>query len=404
MAPPGDAHRPRVLVVDADPVTRRMLRLGLELDGAHVVEAATAGEALELCKGADGFAGAAVDGQLPDGSWVEVSAALDGTPTVVLVADSDELDLPPRVKAAPKGDFPAVVSALGLRRIHDQKLSVVGLLQSETAEIEADWKELCLWDPMLPPDSQPPIATAIISGLIEALGRPQPLGWGADPEVEKVAEVYARAVGAIDVAIGQLVCLREVLRRRVGNRIPPDEWAETDDRLHMVIDRAIAVAAFHTAERLQEQAFLDPLTGLMNRRALERDLRREVGRATRSGRRFGLVIMDLDGLKQINDTEGHNAGDERLRTLADAVQESLRLGDAAYRVGGDEFVMLLPETDDAPIHHVIDRVVAAGAPRFSWGASTFPDDGDDLMALLDAADVRLFEQRRLDRSPDRRFA
>ncbi len=181
--------------------------------------------------------------------------------------------------------------------------------------------------------------------------------------------------------------------------MPSEEWPETDDRMHMVIDRAIAVAATRTAERLQEQAFLDPLTGLLNRRALERDIRREAGRAARYGRRFGIVMIDLDGLKRINDVEGHPAGDERLRQLADGVAEVLRLGDAAYRVGGDEFVLMLPDTDDAAIRTVVERVAESGAPVFSWGAAVFPEDGDDIVGLLDAADARLLLQRRSSRGP-----
>ena len=106
-------------------------------------------------------------------------------------------------------------------------MAVVDLLRNEHEALAADWRELCRWDPMLPPDNQPPIASAFIAAVCSALARPQPLGWGADPEIEKVSEVFAAAVGTLDVAIGQLVCLREALRRRVSGRLPVHELVET---------------------------------------------------------------------------------------------------------------------------------------------------------------------------------
>lgn len=391
----GPTVRPHVLVVDADPAMRRMVRLGLELDGAAVVEAASLADARAHLASGRRWAGVVLDPELPDGDPRSLIPDAAGVPVVVFCLPDETAGGDPDVDCVDKADLPALLRALALSpRSEERRLAVVELLLAESDEVEADWRELCRWDPMLPPDSQPPIASAVIAGVAEALGRPQPLGWGADPEVEKVAEVFATAVGAIDVVIGQLVCLREVIRRRITTRVAPEELAETDDRLHMVIDRAITVAACHTAERLQEQAYTDALTGLMNRRALDRDLRREAGRAARYGRRFGLVVIDMDGLKAVNDTQGHQAGDEALRKLADAIHESLRSGDAAYRVGGDEFVVILPETDDAPFHAVIERIEIAGAPAFSWGAVAFPDDGEDLLFLLDTADARLFEKRR----------
>jgi diguanylate cyclase (GGDEF)-like protein len=167
----------------------------------------------------------------------------------------------------------------------------------------------------------------------------------------------------------------------------------------MLLDRAIQVAARQSADDLHRQAFLDPLTGLLNRRGLERDLRMEMGRALRYGRRFSVMIIDLDGLKKVNDLEGHQAGDERLRHLAFAAVAALRAGDSAYRVGGDEFVLLLPEVGDVADEAVAHRIRDAGGPPFSWGIATFPDEGDNLGDLLDLADRRLFEQRGARRTP-----
>jgi diguanylate cyclase (GGDEF)-like protein len=93
--------------------------------------------------------------------------------------------------------------------------------------------------------------------------------------------------------------------------------------------------------RLEVAALSDNLTGLGNHRAFYDDLKREIERRARTGSCFSIVMLDLDGLKEINDTLGHQAGDERIRTVADCLKETLRDG-GAYRTGGDEFMVLLP--------------------------------------------------------------
>ena len=124
----------------------------------------------------------------------------------------------------------------------------------------------------------------------------------------------------------------------------------------------------------------------------------EHARAARYRRPLSLVVADLDGLKQINDRNGHLAGDRMLQALAAGMRSSLRASDSAYRIGGDEFVMLLPETPTADLSDVLARVTAASAPSFSWGAATFPDDTSEPSQLLALADVQLIERRRQQRS------
>jgi diguanylate cyclase (GGDEF)-like protein len=299
------------------------------------------------------------------------------------------------VRPVDRGDLPGLSHALALpgRAAVLSPETAIHLLRAQAAEVAADWDELCQWDPTIPADSHPPLTVEMVQALSLAMERPQPLGWGADPDVEEVAEDFAAAVGTLDVAIGQLVCLREVLRRRLVPMIPPEELPETLSRMHMIIDRALQTVATHMAGRLEQEALVDPLTGLLNRRALERDLRRERARATRYGRRFSLMVIDLDGLKQVNDSDGHLAGDLYLRSLATAMSGVLRSGDEAYRIGGDEFVVLLPETGETRADVVAERVADAGAPPFSWGAATFGPDGHDTDALIALADQRLYARR-----------
>src|SRR5690606_34529799 len=92
-----------------------------------------------------------------------------------------------------------------------------------------------------------------------------------------------------------------------------------------------------------EMASCDPLTGLRNHRVFHEDLARELQRCGRTGVPMALVLLDLDDLKTLNDTHGHQAGDRQIRRLADALREHLRATDTAYRIGGDEFAAILPD-------------------------------------------------------------
>jgi diguanylate cyclase (GGDEF)-like protein len=107
--------------------------------------------------------------------------------------------------------------------------------------------------------------------------------------------------------------------------------------------RRIDAAVAAEVERLAEMAITDPLTGLRNHRAFHEDIARELQRVGRTGVPLALVLLDLDDLKAVNDTHGHQAGDERLQALADAIRATGRGADLAYRVGGDEFAVILPD-------------------------------------------------------------
>jgi len=265
------------------------------------------------------------------------------------------------------------------------------LVASGVDAITQSWRELCRWDPLLPPESTPPIASAVVAAIAAALARPQPLGWGADPEVEKVVEVFATAVGSIDLAIGQLVCLREALRRYLDGALSAEDELQVNARVHMLIDRAIGTAAGRTAERLRDEAIVDALTGLPNRRALERDVRREMARSERYGHRFALVVVEALDLARVNECDGYAAGDELLRRLAGALSDVLRTEDCAYRLAGNDFAVLLPETAGsaaAAADALAERVRACGPPEFGCGSSCFPTDGDTLEQLLARAKGR----------------
>jgi diguanylate cyclase (GGDEF)-like protein len=152
----------------------------------------------------------------------------------------------------------------------------------------------------------------------------------------------------------------------------------------------------------------DPLTGLFNRSQLFVTLEQEVSRTRRSDRGFCVLMMDLDGLKAINDSGGHLRGDEVLRAVGAVIQGSIRTVDSAYRYGGDEFVVLLPETDIVGAFVVAEKI-RAGAEELgaaleggeepitsvSIGLVSHPEDGMGAEELIAAADRAMYQAKKL---------
>src|SRR5437588_90686 len=131
----------------------------------------------------------------------------------------------------------------------------------------------------------------------------------------------------------------------------------------MTLVLAAAVAERREAEeRLRRLAVSDPLTGLSNYRQLVHALEAEIKRSSRTDRPFAVVLMDLDGLKTINDRFGHLVGSLALRRVAETLLGSCRGIDTAARFGGDEFALVLPETGDAAAWHVARRIAERVAP------------------------------------------
>src|SRR5205085_3469055 len=115
--------------------------------------------------------------------------------------------------------------------------------------------------------------------------------------------------------------------------------------LGLLLARARTLLDFKNyLDSCEEAAFTDHLTGLANRRRFERQLEREVARTRRYGRPFCLLLVDIDNFKAVNDERGHEAGDEALRRVANAIQSDTRGIDTGARIGGDEFAVILPET------------------------------------------------------------
>lgn len=162
-------------------------------------------------------------------------------------------------------------------------------------------------------------------------------------------------------------------------------------------------------KKLQLNAVTDPLTGLYNRRLFSEAFEKELNRARRYGQPLGLVILDLHRFKEVNDKYGHPRGDEVLRAAATTLKKALRTSDSAFRIGGDEFSLLLPQTDAAQalaLSRRVGTVFEESIAHFQMGVSvnmdhgvaTFPQDGDQADQLIRVADERLYQLKHANHS------
>ena len=159
---------------------------------------------------------------------------------------------------------------------------------------------------------------------------------------------------------------------------------------------------YEDLKKLQINAATDALTGLYNRRLFEEYFAKELNRAKRHGQHLALVIMDLHCFKIVNDRHGHLQGDHVLQLAASTLRKTLRTSDYAFRIGGDEFALLLPHADPAQAAILGRRVrtnyAAAIEPlklevplALDFGVAVFPNDGETKEALIRVADERLYE-------------
>ena len=173
--------------------------------------------------------------------------------------------------------------------------------------------------------------------------------------------------------------------------------------------RVPVIIEYDELKRIRLSAVTDPLTGLYNRRLFAESFEKELNRARRYGLPLGIVILDLHRFKEVNDKYGHPRGDDVLRAAATTLQKALRTSDSAFRIGGDEFAVLLPQTDAAQaiaLSRRIETVFAETlrplqltfAVAMDHGVATFPQDGDQTDQLIHVADERLYRFKHANRS------
>lgn len=184
------------------------------------------------------------------------------------------------------------------------------------------------------------------------------------------------------------------------------QLADLADRL------SVAITNIQRSQILFQKAHFDELTGLINRHAFQEKLREHISRSWR-GEKGGVLFIDLDGFKKVNDTEGHKAGDRLLVIIAERLRECLREVDTIARMGGDEFAVIVPGCDDEKsISHLCERIIASAVQPVvvdrmehtvgaSIGVAVFPDDGQKVEELIMKADSAMYRAKEAGRA---RFA
>ena len=256
----------------------------------------------------------------------------------------------------------------------------------------------------------PDLISGIVGSFSEGDGDPYQL---SKEQSERAASLAAlrgggREARAADVA-RDVAALQTVLLHALRDDLA-DDPVQFADAVEQLVEAIAAVQAeameAHVQTRsreLESQANTDPLTGLGNLRALQRQLANLVDNYKRYSHPFGLLLMDIDGLKRINDSHGHQAGDRVLMQVGMSLRRSIRSVDTAARIGGDEFCVLLPQQElksaaklAARLATAIEEEVAApGEPSVSVsiGVASSPEHGDGPETLVDTADRAMYRAK-----------
>lgn len=252
----------------------------------------------------------------------------------------------------------------------------------------------------------------LIGGIVSVLQDPWNyktfLGEGPNQAIgRRIAEKHVKAGGSLTTALEAYMRLRQslILASRDVFRESDRPFFDLMTRLNRCIDRvlfAISEGYFSAFQaEIEKQALTDQLTGLGNSRRFREALNSELKRSDRTGRSFALIFVDVDDFKAINDRIGHVAADRTLAAIGAALESQLRGSDLVCRWGGDEFIILLPETDREEATILAERLreQVAGEPScdgatISLGVSCFPDDGKNYDSLVANADNALYASKR----------
>src|SRR5712692_8153629 len=261
--------------------------------------------------------------------------------------------------------------------------------------------------PAVPPSS--PIEDSYLELLADTLD-------GLDlPARGQFLQRYFRVIAHLDLRESQGVQIWDDMlarRRELSNQLGRQFSLKTalmDVLATAGVLRIPVIIEYDELKTLQLNAVTDPLTGLYNRRLFAESFEKELNRARRYGLPLGIVIRDLHRFKEVNDKYGHLRGDEVLRAAAATLQKALRTSDSAFRIGGDEFALLLPQTDPAQAIALSRRVETVFAESLAplqlafsvnmdHGVANFPQDGDQSDQLIRVADERLYRLKQANHS------
>src|SRR5262245_35185206 len=218
---------------------------------------------------------------------------------------------------------------------------------------------------------------------------------------------FFQSLSRIDFPENQVITVwEEVLSRRAQLSERSDSLVSFQTALVDVLSatgrfRLPVVLEYEELKSLERNAVTDPLTGLHNRRIFDETFDKELNRARRYAHPLSLVALDLHRFKEVNDKHGHPRGDEVLHAAATTLRKALRTSDSAFRTGGDEFALILPQTDAAQASALSRRIGVVFSEllrplnltigvSMDHGVSTYPQDGDQRDALIRFADERLY--------------
>ncbi len=198
--------------------------------------------------------------------------------------------------------------------------------------------------------------------------------------------------------------LTDLLGRQVSLRTALTDVLSSSGLLRVPI-----LIEYDELKRLELNAVTDPLTGLHNRRLFAETFEKELNRARRYSQPLGLVTLDLHRFKEVNDKHGHPRGDDVLRAAAATLKKALRTSDSAFRIGGDEFALLLPQTDSVQALALSRRVQTVFAELLQplqlavtvgmdHGIAIFPQDAEQADQLIRIADERLYQLKHANHS------
>jgi len=229
-------------------------------------------------------------------------------------------------------------------------------------------------------------------------------------EAERLETEAVEALESSDAAITAHINARTLAQIRVGEGVRTYVAWLLGGSIAVLVGlfagyRRMQVRERAAQQRIEHLAHYDTVTGLPNRALLTDRLEQEAARARRKSQGFAVLIFDLDGFKSVNDTWGHAAGDRVLSMVGVRARKCMRASDTVGRLGGDEFLAILPETGTAGAVGVADKLreslsepyrlgKAVASLSASVGVSLFPDHGDDLETLQRSADAALYRAKR----------
>src|SRR6266567_465997 len=221
---------------------------------------------------------------------------------------------------------------------------------------------------------------------------------------------YLRAIAHLDLREAESVQIwDEMLARRrefsalLGRQVSL-KTALVDVLATSGLLRVPILIEYDELKKLEVNAVTDPLTGLYNRRLFGESFEKELNRARRYAQPLSLAILDLHRFKEVNDRHGHPRGDEVLRVTAATLKKALRTSDSAFRIGGDEFALLLPQTDlqqalalsrrvETVLAEMLHPLQLEVTVTMDHGIAIFPQDAEQADQLIRIADERLYRQK-----------